>query len=417
MEIEKGFQKTDVGIIPSDWNVRRIIDVISNFQNGYAFSSKRYKDIGIPIVTMAQIGLDGSFQFDATKVNYWSFNDLEKLKNFQIKNGDLIIAMTDVTPSKNLIGRMAIVKSDKTLLLNQRVGLLRIHNEKIHPVFLKAFSNSRTWRRYSIASASLGVQANISTRDILNGPIPYPSFEEQNAIATTLTDVETLITGLEKLIAKKRDIKRGALQELLKPKDVWKVKKLGDCLIRNPDYGINAAAVPYNESLPIYLRITDITEDGKYSKQNIVSIDNVYSSKYYLEIGDLVFARTGASVGKTYLYDPNDGKLVFAGFLIRIKTNPEILNPVIFKYYTQTAQYWDWIRANSTRTGQPGINGNEYKKLSLSLPPLIQEQTHIAQILSDMDVEIEALEKKLEKYKMLKQGMMQNLLTGKIRLV
>jgi len=107
--------------------------------------------------------------------------------------------------------------------------------------------------------------------------------------------------------------------------------------------------------------------------------------------------------------------LVFAGFLIRIKTNPEILNPIYFQIIHKLF-LWDWIRANSMRTGQPGINGNEYKEMTIRLST-ITEQNHIAIILSDMDAEIEALEKKLEKYKMIKQGMMQNLLTGKIRLI
>jgi len=100
-----------------------------------------------------------------------------------------------------------------------------------------------------------------------------------------------------------------------------------------------------------------------------------------------------------------------------VKVNPEVLLPEYFQFYTQTYSYWNWIRSNSTRTGQPGINGNEYIKLPINMPVTIEEQTRIAQILSDMDAEIEALEKKLDKYKMIKQGMMQNLLTGRIRLV
>jgi len=223
------------------------------------------------------------------------------------------------------------------------------------PLYKKSIKN--------IATGTSASMKNISKPALLEIKIPYPSLFEQTAIATALNDADALITQLEKLIAKKRNIKQGAMQELLKPKEGWEVRKLGDCLRHNPDYGINAAAVLYNESLPVYLRITDITEDGKYSKENVVSVDNISSSDYYLEKGDLVFARTGASVGKTYLYDTKDGRLVFAGFLIRIKTNPEMLIPEYFQFYTQTSLYWDWIRANSMRTGQPGINGNEYKEL------------------------------------------------------
>lgn len=196
------------------------------------------------------------------------------------------------------------------------------------------------------------------------------------------------------------------------PED-WDVVKVGNCLSRNPDYGINAAAVPYNSNLPVYLRITDITDDGYYSKKNIVSVNSISSISYYLQDGDLVFARTGASVGKTYLYNSRDGRLVFAGFLIRVKANPEILLPSYLKYFTQTKVYWNWIAANSMRTGQPGINGNEFKDLLISLPPTLAEQTAIATALNDADALISSLEKLIAKKKAIKQGAMQELLKPK----
>ncbi len=196
------------------------------------------------------------------------------------------------------------------------------------------------------------------------------------------------------------------------PED-WKGKKLGECILQDPDYGINAPAVNYNENLPVYLRITDITEDGKFSKKNLASVKNINSINYFLGKGDLVFARTGASVGKTYLYNQNDGKLVFAGFLIRVKVNPNILLPEFFKYNTQTRYYKNWIITNSTRTGQPGINGVEYKNLKIPLPPTRAEQTAIATALSDMDALIEGLEKLLVKKRNIKQGAMQELLKPK----
>ncbi len=193
----------------------------------------------------------------------------------------------------------------------------------------------------------------------------------------------------------------------------WEVKKLGDCLLQDTDYGINAAAVRYREDLPVYLRITDITEDGRYSKKSIVSVNNIASASFFLVEGDLVFARTGASVGKTYLYNPEDGKLVFAGFLIRVKANPKVLLPEYLKYYTQTKYYWNWIRANSMRTGQPGINGNEYKELTVPLPPTKAEQTAIATALNDADKLITELEKLIAKKRNIKQGAMQELLRPK----
>ncbi|MDZ7778092.1 MAG: hypothetical protein U5L09_21970 [Bacteroidales bacterium] len=99
----------------------------------------------------------------------------------------------------------------------------------------------------------------------------------------------------------------------------WEEKKLGDFLLKKPEYGINAPAVPYSERLPTYLRITDISEGGVFLSNHKVSVDREVTKDNYLTEGDIVFARTGASVGKSYKYKKRDGKLVFEGFLIRVK--------------------------------------------------------------------------------------------------
>lgn len=128
-------------------------------------------------------------------------------------------------------------------------------------------------------------------------------------------------------------------------------------------------------------------------------------------------ARTGASTGKSYLYNPQDGELVFAGFLIRVKVNSKKLDTRYLKGFLNTKAYWNWVAVMSMRSGQPGINGNEYAQLNIPLPPTLEEQQAIAQVLSDMDAEIKTLERKRDKYKAIKQGMMQELLTGKTRLI
>lgn len=197
------------------WVVKKLGEVIKDFQNGYGFSAAGYVSDGTPIVTMAQIGLDGTFNFDETKVNKWVTTDFDTLKNFHLKDGDLIIAMTDVTPEKNLVGRMAIVKTEKVLLLNQRVGLLRLDISKVNPYFLKTLSNMRDWRLYCIGSASLGVQANLGTKDIMNGEITLPLIEEQDRIANILSDMDYEIQTLELNLSKHQMLKHGMMQELL----------------------------------------------------------------------------------------------------------------------------------------------------------------------------------------------------------
>jgi type I restriction enzyme S subunit len=195
----------------------------------------------------------------------------------------------------------------------------------------------------------------------------------------------------------------------------WEVKKLGECCLIKGEYGINAAAVEFSDELPTYIRITDIDDDGNYSAIKKVSVDDENSNNFVLRKGDIVFARTGATVGKTYLYDEKDGELVFAGFLIRFKPDEKILFSQHLKYYTSTKSYWDWVKTVSMRSGQPGINAEEYGSLKLPIPPL-PEQKAIAHILSLMDTAINKNNLLISKKELQKKWLMQNLLTGKKRL-
>ncbi len=195
----------------------------------------------------------------------------------------------------------------------------------------------------------------------------------------------------------------------------WEVKRLGECLASTPRYGINAAAVPYSDRLPVYIRITDISTDGRFSPEKLVSVDNTQASNYYLLDGDIVLARTGASVGKSYKYDTSDGPLVFAGFLILIRPNPTKLVSGYISSYLSTKKYWDWVGLMSMRSGQPGINGKEYSQLPLPIPS-ISEQREISITLFDIDYLIKNLDKIIAKKRDIQQAVMQQLLTGQRRL-
>ena len=195
----------------------------------------------------------------------------------------------------------------------------------------------------------------------------------------------------------------------------WEVKRLGDLCCNQGDYGINAPAVAYSNDLPTYLRITDISDDGKFIIDNKASVNSPNSENYHLKEGDIVFARTGATVGKTYLYDPADGDLVFAGFLIRFSPNERKIIPYYLKTYTDTAAYWYWVKIISQRSGQPGINAAEYSSLQLPVPPLA-EQKKIAEVLGLWDKAIEKQSQLIEQLTLRKRGLMQQLLTAKRRL-
>lgn len=194
------------------------------------------------------------------------------------------------------------------------------------------------------------------------------------------------------------------------PED-WSVKQLGSLLSASPKYGINAPAVAFDLNLPTYIRITDISPDGYFIHDNKKSVIYPFSNLYQLSEGNIVFARTGASVGKSYMYNPKDGELVFAGFLIKVEPNIRLLYPNYLKFIVQTQTYWSWILENSMRSGQPGINGKQYATLPIPLPPTITEQEYIGDTINDCEILIESLQELVAKRKYLKQGTMQKLLS------
>jgi type I restriction enzyme S subunit len=198
------------------------------------------------------------------------------------------------------------------------------------------------------------------------------------------------------------------------PED-WDIRPLGKCLSKPPDYGINAPAVPYSSKLPTYIRITDISEDGQFAPSERVSVQSPMAHAYYLEHGDLVLARTGNTVGKSYRYKAEDGRLVFAGFLIRIQPNANVLLPTFLSSYLATGAYWRWVRQMSMRSGQPGINGQEYAQLPVPVPP-VEEQQAIAGALGDVDALLDRLDQLIAKKRDLRIAVMQQLLSGETRL-
>lgn len=197
--------------------------------------------------------------------------------------------------------------------------------------------------------------------------------------------------------------------------DDWKLTPLGKLCFKKGKYGIGASAVEYRNDLPTYLRITDIDDFGNYSPKNKVSLSETDWQNYLLKKGDILFVRTGSATGKTYLYKAKDGNLVYAGFLIKFTPNPEKLLPLYLSLFTSSSIYYKWVSVMSVRSGQPGINSEEYALLPIPLPR-IPEQQKIATILSDWDLAIENLQSLIEKLKRRKKGLMQQLLTGKKRL-
>jgi type I restriction enzyme S subunit len=194
----------------------------------------------------------------------------------------------------------------------------------------------------------------------------------------------------------------------------WEVERLEKLCSEKPTYGINAAAVDFNYQLPTYIRITDIDEEGNFNKTGRKCVNSPLSSNYILQKGDLVFARTGATVGKTYLYKEADGILVFAGFLIKVSPNEKLLDYNFLKFLTETSYYLNWVGLMSQRSGQPGINGNEYGNLNIPTPSL-KEQIEISKSLKSLNQKLQTEQAYLQKLYRLKAGLMGDLLSGRVR--
>ena len=194
------------------------------------------------------------------------------------------------------------------------------------------------------------------------------------------------------------------------PED-WEVKTLGE-VCQNALYGVGAEAIAYN-GVDKYIRITDIDDISGAYKPNPLASPSFYFDQHVVKENDLLVARTGASVGKSYLYNTTDGNLIFAGFLMKL--NVCNANSQYVFYTTKTGRYMSWVASESARTGQPGLNLEQLKCFQIPFPPLA-EQVKIAKTLSDVDALISDLDALIAKKRDIKQGTMQQLLTGKKRL-
>ncbi len=296
----------------------------------------------------------------------------------------------------------------------------------LNPVFLLAkLNDGLDFKQFALAQKAGGTRTRLYFSRLCEWSTLLPSLPEQQKIAECLSSVDELIAAQARKVDALKTHKKGLMQQLFPVESEtqprfrfpefqnagsWESAPLGQLLAGSPDYGVNAAAVPFSELLPKYLRITDISEDGTYLREKMVSVDILPTKGNYLDEGDIALARTGASVGKSYRYRKEDGRLVFAGFLIRIKPAKKKLVSAYLANYLTTPVYWDWVAVTSTRSGQPGINTTEYSSLSIPLPPGdLSEQQRIANCLTSLDDLISAQTQKLETLKIHKKGLMQQL--------
>lgn len=257
----------------------------------------------------------------------------------------------------------------------------------------------------------------INSSELVTIPLRIPSLQEQERIANFLTKVDKIIEKQEEKVKNLENYKKGMMQKIfsqeIRFKDEngneypeWQKMKLKDVANRF-EYGMNSASTEFDGKNK-YIRITDIDENTyKYKNDNIVSPEGVLEDKYLVNENDILFTRTGASVGKTYLYDKNDGRLYFAGFLIRVNVNEDNNSRFIF-LQTQTNEYKRWVKIMSMRSGQPGINSQEYGMYNVNIP-CIDEQNKIADVFEKIDSIIQKENDKNKKLHEFKKGLLQQM--------
>lgn len=345
----------------------------------------------------------------------------KSIENYKIVNiGDFIISLRSFQGGIEY-SHFCGLCSPAYIILRKKVIL--------NDVFFKFFFKSEHLiSRLNVNIEGLRDGKMITYKQFSEVLLPFPSPAEQQRIADCLSSLEERIAAETNKLDALKDHKKGLLKQLFpaegetlpqlrfpefRDAGEWGQAPLGELLLSQPDYGLNAPAVPYTSSLPTYIRITDISEEGQFIAEKKVSVDVVAVPENCLHPGDIVLARTGASVGKAYKYNENDGILVFAGFLIRVKPNWKKINSNFLFNFLFTKRYWDWVVLTSPRSGQPGINSSEYATLPVPTPPsdgdMQCEQQRIADCLSSLDELIAAQTQKINLLKDHKKGLMQQL--------
>lgn len=279
--------------------------------------------------------------------------------------------------------------------------------------FMKSYYMLEQYKNCSEQGASV-VRRNLDLKALLKINIIIPPTKEQEKIVKILKNIDYIIEKYRNVLDEKDNFIKSQFIEMFENKE-FEEKTLAEISIISGEYGSNVSAMEYDAALPRYVRITDITENGKLDQNSFASPKNEISiDKYLLQYGDILFARTGATVGKTYLYEESDGNCIYAGYCIRFRLNTKIVNPEYIFRYTQTSKYLKWVDIVKRGGAQPNINSKQYGSITIPIPPM-KLQNKFVEIVKQVDKQKILLEQQKQNYENLKKGLMQKLLTGKVK--
>ena len=417
MQLKPGYKQTEVGIIPEDWSVEAIGSVLGKVSSGLSRKLKS-QDVGVPVLISGNIQ---NSKLCTKEFKYWFRPDPQgaNVDDYILNDGDILLCFIN---SMSQIGKPCIFRDIGRPAI-YTTNLFRIVvSKKTTPEFVFFLFGTKYFQNQVQLMAKPAVnQASFTKPDLLSIKIPLPPTKaEQEAIAEALSDTDAWIESLEQLIAKKRRIKEGSMQALLTGKQrlpgfvgEWEVKTLGDIVDTDPE-NLGSNTLPdYSFN---YISLEDVNKGTLCgsSEQNFVSAPS--RARRILRKNDVLVSTVRPNLKSHLLFNlelPN--WICSTGFcVVRCRkgiSNPKYIYAHIFAH-TVNSQ----IDTLLTGSNYPAINSRDVRALKIPTPEYA-EQTAIAAILSDMDSELDALEAKLSKARQIKQGMMQELLTGKTRLV
>jgi type I restriction enzyme S subunit len=406
MGVRPGYKQTEVGVIPEDWDPVALGE-IGVFSKGQGIKKDEASSGDIPCVRYGELYTHHNDIIH--EFNSFISDEVSKSSK-KLKKGDILFAGSGET--KGEIGKCAAYVEDKNAFAGGDIVILS--PQKGDSTFLGYLLNTPSVIKQKASKGQGDAIVHISAKALASIQIPFPSLSEQRAISTVLNDVDAMIESLDKLIAKKRDIKQAAMQSLLTGK------------IRLPEFCDKWEKKKFNELAFLRRNRIDPNHDDPHEfcieLENIEKVTgrlmgwsepkNFSSLKTSFDIGDVLFGKLRAYLRKYWLAT-RPGVCSTEIWVLSPKPN-HILSAYL--YQLVTTNWFIDAAINAYGTHMPRSDWKVIKELEVLIPK-IPEQSAIAEGLSDMDAEIETLEKKRSKTRLLKQGMMQELLTGKTRLI
>ena len=392
------------------WEQRKLGDVASSFDYGLNAAATEY-DGQNKYLRITDID-DETHEFSKSDLTT-PLADLAMSADYLLKESDLLFARTGASVGKTYLYRQFDgMVYFAGFLIRARIG------EGADPEFAYQATLTDAYKKYVAITSQRSGQPGVNAQEYADYQLMLPSKTEQQQIGMTLRSLDDLITLHQRKYDKLVIFKKSMLEKMF-PKDgesvpeirfagftdPWEQRKLGD-VASSFDYGLNAAATEYDGQNK-YLRITDIDDEThEFSKSDLTTplADLAMSADYLLKESDLLFARTGASVGKTYLYRQFDGMVYFAGFLIRARIG-EGADPEFAYQATLTDAYKKYVAITSQRSGQPGVNAQEYADYQLMLPSKTEQQ-QIGMTLRSLDDLITLHQRKLELLQNIKKSLL-----------